>query len=94
MRVVPSSETGCPRGITGQLTALNAEIQQTLADKIDIRGQFDVVTVKSVEPVNGGFRLNLELVGVLALKMTPLRTSSGAFRQTGDTSMTPPRLAP
>ncbi len=82
-------------GVLGDLLPkLNAQIQQTLADKVAISGQFDVATIRSVEPVSGGFRLNLELVGVLTLKMTPLRSSSGAFQQTGDTSMTPPRLAP
>jgi Domain of unknown function (DUF4403) len=77
------------------LPKLNGQIRQSLADNMEIIGQFEGSTIKSVEPTVGGFRLNLELTGVLALKVAPaLRANTGALQQTGTTSATPPKLTP
>jgi hypothetical protein len=64
------------------LPRLNTQIRQALDETTEISGQFDAATIKSVEPIKGGFRFNLELDGVLALKSTVIRPG-GAMHQTG-----------
>jgi hypothetical protein len=66
------------------LPRLNTQIRQYLDEQTEISGQFDAATIKSVEPIKGGFRFNLELDGVLALRSTLVRTPGGVMHQTGD----------
>lgn len=72
--------------VTGPLDALlprlNTLIRRSLDDAMELTGQFDQVTVASIDPIQGGFRFNLDLEGILALRATSPR-SSGAMQQTG-----------
>ncbi len=70
-----AARVGIGSAIGDVKTRINERIEQQLGKDVMLRGRFDDIQVINVEPVEGAFRLNVALSGVLSLHYAVKRAS-------------------